>query len=619
MIDTVNIQIWEQYKASGLHVLPISMPPKIPAIPEGTSWKPDAKNYHPERWRFNGSGAIACGTYSGNIEVIDFDTKHTTRDLMTEYFDEGGEELNDIFCKKLVAQTTISGGYHFIYRCEKIEGNQKLAISADGKKALIETRGKGGYFVVAPTDGYNIFQGDITNIQTITPEERDFLITTARKLTEYFPEAKKTEQKNKNDFSGLTPWDDFDKRGDVPALLQKHGWQYLRTVGDNDRYCRPEKTGTTSATWNEKLRVFFMFTSSTIFELGKGYSASAVFAHLECNKDFSEAGKKLYALGFGDRQQTKKEAEPEKKKELTPDEIQTLWKDRLITTEPPDDIPILNIEKIPVLIQGNHTVIVGKKKSRKTLFLVWLLSQFKGNVLFFDTEQGRKHVWLIRQKIKQLNGTDLPVFFLRGMSPKDRRDFIYQTVKLWEARPQVVVIDGIRDLMSNINDPDESTELIVWLETLIKEFNCGVLNVLHLNKTDNNARGHIGTELGNKSFMVVEVEKDSQTGVSVVKCADSRDEPFENFAFTHGAEGLPELVGMPSKGRVLTEAQQRDLIKHSFDEQVLSYAELVEAVKLNFDIGLNKAKGLVEGYVRKGWIVKSGKARSKDARYKLMI
>jgi hypothetical protein len=205
------------------------------------------------------------------------------------------------------------------------------------------------------------------------------------------------------------------------------------------------------------------------------------------------------------------------------------------------------------------------------------------------------------------------------MSPKDRRDFIYQTVKLWHTRPQVVVIDGIRDLMSNINDPDESTELIVWLESLIKDANCGVLNVLHLNKTDNNARGHIGTELGNKSFMLIEIEKDNQTGVSLVKCADSRDEPFESFAFTHGADGLPELVGMPSNGRVLTDGAQRDLLTHAFEGELLSYSDLIDQLKAHFEVGTNKAKTLLAGFSRKGWIVKSGGLRSRGTRYKLML
>jgi 5S rRNA maturation endonuclease (ribonuclease M5) len=306
-------------------------------------------------------------------------------------------------------------------------------------------------------------------------------------------------------------------------------------------------------------------------------------------------------------------------KELLTAQVSEIWKDILISEEPEDDKPLLFVDTIPVLTEGNHTLIVGKKKSRKTLFLVWLLSLYKGNdCLFFDTEQGRKHVWKIRERVKQLSGIELPVFFLRGKSPKDRRDIILQTVANWPTRPRVIIIDGIRDLMSNINDPDESTELIVWLEALIKDFNVGVINVLHLNKTDNNARGHIGTELLNKCFMSIELEKDAQTGISQVKCTDSRDLPFEPFAIQHDTNGLPEILDMPTKGNALTEDESRTRLQHVFDGEQLKRKEAVDGIRQHFEIGRDKANNLLGKFIREGLIIKSGKDRSPNTVYKLI-
>lgn len=302
-----------------------------------------------------------------------------------------------------------------------------------------------------------------------------------------------------------------------------------------------------------------------------------------------------------------------------PDELQALWADREIKEEPPGENELSFIDGIPVLSEGNHTLIVGKKKSRKTLFLVWLISKTTAPVMYFDTEQGRSHVYRLRNKVKHLSGYDMPTFYLRGMSPADRREFISETLKHWPDRPQIVVIDGIRDLMSNINDPVESTDLIVWLEALIKDFGIGVFNVLHLNKNDNNARGHIGTELGNKCFMVIEIEKDQQSGVSLAKCSDSRDEPFETFAFTHSETGLPEIVSMPTNGKTLTEAQTEELLTHVFEGEILGYAELIDQMKAHFTVGINKAKSILAECQRKGLIVKNGASRTKDAKYKLMI
>lgn len=56
-----------------------------------------------------------------------------------------------------------------------------------------------------------------------------------------------------------------------------------------------------------------------------------------------------------------------------------------------------------------------------------------------------------------------------------------------------VVIDGIRDLMYDINNPSESVELINDLMRWSSMHDLHIHTVLHLNKGDDNTRGHIGT------------------------------------------------------------------------------------------------------------------------------
>ena len=67
--------------------------------------------------------AIICGAISGNLEVIDIDTKY---DLTGKLFDTLMEALGDL-ADLLVIGRTKSGGYHLYYRCDTIQGNQKLA------------------------------------------------------------------------------------------------------------------------------------------------------------------------------------------------------------------------------------------------------------------------------------------------------------------------------------------------------------------------------------------------------------------------------------------------------------------------------------------------------------
>jgi len=146
-----------------------------------------------------------------------------------------------------------------------------------------------------------------------------------------------------------------------------------------------------------------------------------------------------------------------------------------------------------------------------------------------------------------MTGFKVTILYLRGKSHTERKEIIEEAIK--ETKPKVVFIDGIRDLISNINDPDQATELITWLERITLTHGVHIVNVLHQNKTDNNARGHIGSELLNKAEITIDLERDEKADCTLVKCESSRDIPFESFAFTHNDQGLPEIVGTPLKER----------------------------------------------------------------------
>jgi len=46
------------------------------------------------------------------------------------------------------------------------------------------------------------------------------------------------------------------------------------------------------------------------------------------------------------------------------------WRDFVISKEPPEEIPLNKIGEAPIATSGNHSLVIGKKKSRKSLFLV---------------------------------------------------------------------------------------------------------------------------------------------------------------------------------------------------------------------------------------------------------
>ena len=171
-------------------------------IPLNDKKQPLAKGWQTSTEQFVLSGhsvGLVCGKLSGNVEAIDFDLKYDlTGDLIHRYNKAVNDQSKGLL-KKVTIQRTKSGGYHYVYRCTKIEGNQKLAQrngneeelkNGEKVKVLIETRGEGGQIAVYPSPGYEMIQGSWLTIPSITEDERDILIETARTFNEYMEEVK---------------------------------------------------------------------------------------------------------------------------------------------------------------------------------------------------------------------------------------------------------------------------------------------------------------------------------------------------------------------------------------------------------------------------------------------
>ena len=93
------------------------------------------------------------------------------------------------------------------------------------------------------------------------------------------------------------PGDDFNRRGDVRAVLAQHGWVRAKG-GENEYWRRPGKESGTSATLKDG--VFFVFSSNAApFEPGQPYSRFAVYALLACDGDFEQAARSLRESGYG--------------------------------------------------------------------------------------------------------------------------------------------------------------------------------------------------------------------------------------------------------------------------------------------------------------------------------
>lgn len=127
--------------------------------------------------------AIIAGEVSGGVECLDFDIKNDPKGSIWEEFGVAVREkkITDIL-RKTTIQETKSGGYHVIYKCNKVGRNEVLAKPAMGNKPIIETRANGGYFLVHPSHRYTLLQGSILSINEITPEEREQIMEVCKSL-----------------------------------------------------------------------------------------------------------------------------------------------------------------------------------------------------------------------------------------------------------------------------------------------------------------------------------------------------------------------------------------------------------------------------------------------------
>ncbi|WP_288428938.1 AAA family ATPase [uncultured Spirosoma sp.] len=304
---------------------------------------------------------------------------------------------------------------------------------------------------------------------------------------------------------------------------------------------------------------------------------------------------------------------------------------------------------------GNFSLIIGKAKSRKT-FVVGIaiaaavkqdriLSRFTGSlpadrqtVLYFDTEQGRYHVQRAVKRICDLcsiaEPTNLKTYSLRSVPTLTRleaiRWAIYHTPDVG-----LIVIDGIRDLVFDPNDPVTAAQCASNLLKWTEELQVHILTVLHQNKGDTNARGHLGTELVNKAETVISISRDNENrDVSVVAPEYCRDKDFESFAFSVDTQGLPYLIDEPpvssnnrrshkSTAASLKPDEVLSIIRRAFanDEQ-LRYAQLrTNLIEASEFVGATLAKSRAETLITRirteGYIIKTRPPRQRYEVYQI--
>lgn len=568
------IAAYQKYKAAGFACLPTG-PDKMPAIPKGQTWKGGWSNQDEYKTSF-GIGILG-GKISGNLECIDFDNHFGDAKQVLQEFSrmEGVAEIVRKY--KLPLQSTTSGGYHLLYRCDLIEGNQKLAsrpkTDENGKvkaDVLIETRGEGGYFVADPTPGYKAIKNDLSIVNIITAEDRMILLSACRSFN------KNVRVQNNADEDKDKIGDQFNRSftavDEMVSALKDSGWKEIR----EGIWQRPGKDRGISATLGRAYDgIFYNFSSSADpFDQEKGYTAFQVVGLLKYGGDFKAFARDLHERFKTPEDKKEVQAKKEYKKEepKTEDQLNEILRKSFIDLEVPIPRPpvILSIKSRygmdyrfnRVLTLGNFSAIKGKSKSKKTFLTTLILSAVtqrgefqraflaepplsKPGVVLFDTEQSPYDAYVTAHRVWDLTGKNLHfgAFNLREYNPLERCSIIERYLSRAADHTSLVVIDGIADLAKAINDEDEASRVVSLLMKWSAVYNIHIVTVIHENKNDSYATGHLGSAILKKAECIISVVKDTEDNLrSEVSCDLIRGTAeFDKFSISIDDNGLPKI------------------------------------------------------------------------------
>ena len=216
----------------------------------------------------------------------------------------------------------------------------------------------------------------------------------------------------------------------------------------------------------------------------------------------------------------------------------------------------------PCFARGELVALTGKAKSGKTFVCSLLMAlairpQIMGisrlhdeplRVVWIDTEQSEDSTQeILSHRIGKLINQPIPddqffVYNLRRDNWQER--FNLANLCIVHAKPDLVIFDGIRDVVGDINNYTEAQNVLEKLLSLASWSGACIVCVLHQNKSieDKTLRGALGTELQNKSYETYECQKDPDTRLFTLRQTATRKYDItQKLEFTVNQEGLPVL------------------------------------------------------------------------------
>ena len=285
--------------------------------------------------------------------------------------------------------------------------------------------------------------------------------------------------------------------------------------------------------------------------------------------------------------------------DITP-ELVKLDSDRITSdTDAPEEVFLYKMCGTPCFPRGDLTTVTGPAKSGKTYYISMIMACAVGQkvlglerireeplkVMWYDTEQSRyttKRILVDRvgrmidasQPSDVSQQTTFPdeqfyVFNVRNRTTEERLEYLTQAIEVY--KPDICIIDGIADLLEDINNGPKSLEVMMRLLALATEHQCNITNVIHLNRSGDklNLRGWIGTVMVQKSYEVFNCDKLGKTETFVAELTFSRRFPRnEGICFEIDGNGLPVTSKANQQGYNEQQSKGKNMPdKQSFNQE----------------------------------------------------
>jgi hypothetical protein len=214
-------------------------------------------------------------------------------------------------------------------------------------------------------------------------------------------------------------------------------------------------------------------------------------------------------------------------------------------------------------------------------------------VVHVDTEQAPADHWRVIDVAKHRAEISTAPAWLHsyataGWSATDRRAMLPHMLRLAKklhGGVLAVFLDGVADFINDPNDGEECFPFVDSLQALAVEHDCPIFGVLHLNPGTEKSRGHLGSQLERRAETNLIMERDADTGRTVVYSTKQRRAPILKadgpcFRWDDAKQMHVSVETVRTTRDSADEDAARELANEVFGSSTsLRYSALIETIK----------------------------------------